>query len=567
MRCRTETVFVLCLEAIMLISWKQKGASGDFATVSNWDPAAVPGPADDAIIGVRGNYTVTSSVDETVNSLAISEKHATLLIEGASRFSDTLGGVNHGTIVVDGSSSLSIGTNTTNTTLANVGTIDLNDNSLLVIGQFGAPASVTVSVTGGGHIHLSGGEIIGGFEGVTMVTDNKISGTGEIDFSAGGQEAHGHWINQGVVDASTPNGNLTIGHTVIENSGILEATNGGLLNFSVAPVQNAAQGVVEAKGENSEVIMGTTLGSGPDTNAGLIAAVDSGTLLIRDVFGLDNTHGTIKAGHGSTIGLEDGSIVGGLVTVMKGGILEAELQGGNTITGAVVTNAGTIGAEGANLTIVGDVTNTGTLDANNATLVINGAVSGGKATLEGTGEIEFGAASAAHVTFAASSNAVLKLDNSFSGTVSGLTTGDYIDLTNINFADNPTLSFVFKTHVLTVTDSVSHVTDTITFKGAIGSFSAQSDGNGGTLITDPPATVAVSHDSFVFAANPGENGSKASNAPMHHEPIDFWHHGGDVDHLVALMGQAHTEEAHLIAAPETIDGTHAVALTAHHFWV
>ena len=55
---------------------------------------------------------------------------------------------------------------------------------------------------------------------------------------------------------------------------------------------------------------------------------------------------------------------------------------------------------------------------------------------------------------------MLKLDNppAFTGTVSGFTTGDYIDLTNINFADNPTLSY--SSHVLTVTDSVSQVTDT-----------------------------------------------------------------------------------------------------------
>jgi hypothetical protein len=214
------------------------------------------------------------------------------------------------------------------------------------------------------------------------------------------------------------------------------------------------------------------------------------------------------------------------------------------------------------------VTNKGTLDANNATLVIDGAVSGGKATLEGTGEIEFGAASAADVTFAANANAILKLDNpsAFSGTVAGFTTGDYIDLTNINFADNPTLSFSSETHVLTVTDSVSHVTVSIAFKGALGSFSAQSDGNGGTLISDPPATVTVSHDSFVFAANLGENGSTASNPPMHHEPIDFSHFGWDAD-LVALMGQAHAEEAHLTAAADAIDGHHAAALAAHHFLV
>jgi hypothetical protein len=515
----------------MIISWRLKGVSGDFATASNWDPAAVPGPADDVIIGAKGTYTVTSSVAETVDSLTISNKHATLLIEGASSFSDTLGGVNDGTIVVDSGSSILVGTTTPlNPTLSNAGTIDLND-STLTIGRFGASMG---SLLGAGHINMSGGGIEGTFA-MTLVTDNTISGAGFINPGGGAQGTGTHWNNQGVIDASTPNGILAIGHTTIENSGILEATNGGELDLFPAAVHNTAAGIIEAKGANSQVFWGFSFGADNGSNAGLIAAVDSGTVLLRDKFGLDNTDGTIEAGHDSTVGLENVTILGGSVTVRNGGTIESEPEGSSqapsTITGAVVTNAGTVGAEGANLTIIGNVTNTGTLDANNATLVIEGAVSGGKATLEGTGEIEFGAASAAHVTFAANSNAILKLDNplSFTGTVSGLTTGDYIDLTNINFADNPTLSFSSKTHVLTVTDSVSQVTDFITFKGAIGSFSAQSDGNGGTYISDPPATVTASHD----------------------EPIDFSHPGGELRKIsAALTGQAHVEGTHLIAAPD-----------------
>ena len=548
----------------MYIFWT-RGISSDFATTSNWIPAAVPGPADEAIIGANGTYTVTSSVDETVESLIIAQKHATLLITGPSTFTMTNGGVNDGKIVVDSDSSVFVGTNTTNTTLLNVGTIDL-DNSSLWIGQPSAPGSGTVSLTGGGHINLSGGEIIGGFTGVTVVSDNTISGTGIINFSNGGQEAHGTWINQGIVDASTPNGTLSIGRTFIENSSILEATNGGLLSLEIAPVDNAAQGVVEAKGENSEVIMGTTLSSGNDTNAGLIAAVHSATLLIQDVT-MDNfvntTNGTIEAGHGSEVDLEGATIVGGFVTALHGGIIEAE-QFGSTITGAVVTNAGTIGAEGANLTIIGDVTNTGALDANNATLVIDGAVSGGRATIEGTGEIEFGGTSAAHVTFAANADAILKLDDpsAFTGKVSGLTTGDYIDLTNINFADNPTLSYSSKTHVLSVIDSVSQVTDTITFKGVVGSFSAQSDESGGTFITasPPPANmVAVSHvhDTFVFAPNLGENTSTNFNA--HNETIDPGK--SEFADFAGLLAQEHQDG---IAHDATDIVHHADALTAPH---
>ena len=53
------------------------------------------------------------------------------------------------------------------------------------------------------------------------------------------------------------------------------------------------------------------------------------------------------------------------MTVLHGATIEAE-QAAGTIFAAVVTNAGTIGAEGANLTINGDVTNARALiDASN----------------------------------------------------------------------------------------------------------------------------------------------------------------------------------------------------------
>ena len=89
--------------------------------------------------------------------------------------------------------------------------------------------------------------------------------------------------------------------------------------------------------------------------------VDGGTVLFQDVFPVDNTNGTIEAGHGSTVALQDAYIDGGIVTTLKGGLLELEPFGSNSdpsaITGAAIPNAGTIGAEGANLTITGDVTN------------------------------------------------------------------------------------------------------------------------------------------------------------------------------------------------------------------
>ena len=694
----------------MNISWTL-GISGDFATALNWTPAAVPGPSDDAIIDVKGTYTVTSSVDETVDNLTLGNKHATLLISGSS-FTTTSGGVNNGTI--DGT--LDVGTTAGSATLTNLGQID---GTLVIAGD--------VSLQGNGKLTLSGNDISGNGSPATLSTDNVISGGGTI-FSGSSPPGNFTLVNEigGIIDATGVNNYLAINSILVENSGILEATNPqGLsaprgLYIMDSTINNTPLGIIEAHGANTSVLLlndtvvGGTLetvgqnavinagvdggatfdgtqsgnpvniegnviveghadlvlmgtinntasittvsvstgawiviqgdvtleggghitlaseppnppnvgaiwggvltnvdnvisgtgvigldfgfgapsgslnneaqgvidatadaygdplilaGVGPDTNAGLIEATHSGTLLIENLTidnYIDTTNGTVEAGQGSTVGLENATIVDGLVTALHGAMIEAE-QGSSTITGALVTNAGTIGAEGANLTIVGDVTNTGTLDANNATLVVDGTVSGGKATLEGTGEIEFGGPSSANTTFAANSDAILKLDapSAFTGTVSGLTTGDYIDLTNINFADNPTLSYSSKTHVLTVTDNISDVTDSITFKGAVGSFSAQSDGSGGTFITDPPPPenmVAVSHDQFVFAANLGEN--SAANFNSHNDTIDP--PKSEFADFAALLNQALQDGVHPITYDATDITHHTEALTAQH---
>ena len=409
-------------------------------------------------------------------------------------------------------------------TINNAGLISLENSS-----DAGDWINVSGDVTlqGGGHITLTNSSPVVGNQdaifgtGVLTNVDNMISGTGVIGNYAG------------------VNGTGTI-------------------------LINEAAGIIDANQSTPLILEDRSF-----TNAGLMEATQNGTLLIDNAVlenFLNTTNGTIDAGKYSTMGLENATITGGFVTTEHGSTIVAE-QGSSTIAGASLTNAGTIGAEGGNLTIIGDVTNTkGIFDANNAALVIDGAVKGGTATLEGTGEIEFGGASSAKVTFAANSNATLKLDSpsTFTGTVSGLTTGDYIDLTNINFADNPTTSYSSKTHVLTVTDSVSHVTDTIKFAGVVGSFSAQSDGGSGTFISDPPPTnmVTVSHNSFAFAANLGENGPTGSHASS--EPIDFAHPAAEFADLAALMVQAHVEGAHLAAPDAPMDGHHAAALAAHH---
>ncbi|TWC06727.1 autotransporter passenger strand-loop-strand repeat protein [Bradyrhizobium macuxiense] len=105
--------------------------------------------------------------------------------------------------------------------------------------------------------------------------------------------------------------------------------------------------------------------------------------------------------------------------------------------------------------------------------------------------LELPGASNAAVSFQGSTG-TLKLDNSasFSGTVAGMTDSDAIDFANIGFANVQTPSFSGNTSggTLTVTDGT--VTASIALLGnyMTSTFTTSSDGHGGTLVVDPPAT-------------------------------------------------------------------------------
>ena len=364
--------------------------------------------------------------------------------------------------------------------------------------------------------------------------------------------------------ASIFGGVLTNVDDTISGTGVIGQKNGNGVapGTTVGTFINEAKGIIDADDGSGPLLIA---GVGPDTNAGLMEATKGGTLLIDGVT-IDNSlkheKGSVEAGKNSIVGLENATIVGGFVKALPGSVIAAE-QGSNTITDAHVKNAGTIGAESGDLTIVGDVNNhKGNLDANNATLVIDGTVKKGTATLEGTGEIEFGGASSADVKFASSAEGTLKLDDplTFKGTVFGFTPGNYVDLTNIDFANNPTLHYSSRKEVLTVTDPVTGVVDKIKFSGVVGTFSAQSDGSGGTSITTDAVAVSHCQDAFVFAPHLGDN--LVANGNAHNDALNL-HHSEFAD-LSALMTEAHHDAPIHHDATEMPTLDHAMALTAQH---
>lgn len=352
-------------------------------------------------------------------------------------------------------------------------------------------ASIPVTLAGKGNLTLSdpvNDQIVSGGDPQVLLNTSNILGSGIIGDSSLALDNG----KKSVVDADIAGKALTVEVASLSNIGTLEATNGGVLQLDTNVADTATSAAVKA------------------------------------------------ATAGSHINLDGVTITGGAVSTVASALIEAIGSDPSTITGAKVTNAGTLGAEGNDLTVVGAVTNTGTIDANNHTLEITGAVTKGFATIEGSGEVKFDAAAAVGVSFAAGSAGTLYLVNPslFKGTVAGMEAapGASIDLGNIQFADKPTIN-QSTTNQITVTDPVTHVTDKIQISGAAGSFTVHGAADGSTLVSDPAAGAAsqptinaqlLAQSMASFSASSGGVTSSSGNLADHHQSSDFLvapHHG------------------------------------------
>lgn len=427
----------------MTNSWAH-GVSGSFDTLSDWT-AGVPAAGSTALITAAGTYTVTSSKHNSVGVLNMA-KNATLAIS-TDNFDITLGtgtGALDGTITVADAARLVLGTAATSTTFdLDTGSIDL---------QSGADATKlriagTVTLDGNGKINLSGdggAEIVADGSAATLTNAETISGQGLI----GGPLLNFVNAGKGIIDATTGGNVISIEANQFTNSGLLETTGSGDLFFGTDITQTA--------------------------------------------------RGNIKIdGTGAKAQLEFATITGGMVSVGAGAFLGALGGGGSSVLKdqtQPIANAGEIDATASSLIIEDSIKNTAGASlvvGNGREFEIIGAVTGGKMEIQDTGQMILAGPSSANVTFSGSSPGLLELSDAtkFTGTVAGMLAnpGSGIELFNIAIDDNPAINF--HNHVLTVSDPITHVTDTIKISGAVGAFSATGIGSGNTLITDPPPSM------------------------------------------------------------------------------
>jgi hypothetical protein len=274
----------------------------------------------------------------------------------------------------------------------------------------------------------------------------------------------------------------------------------------------------------------------PVTNNTGATTIGDGALL--PLSGIINNSGTIELNSsGDSTQLQ---ITGDGITLQGGGKLVMSDSETNFIVGTspaatltnvdnIISGAGQIGSGDGTLTLINEIhgtidanyaggvltlytghtiTNAGLLEANNGgTLMIKDGVSGGAATIAG-GTLIFSAQSNVNVTFdngtgtptygelvLADAPAFTGQIFGFTGTAPGLTTSDAIDLTDVNFAKLTTETYTENSAgtggTLMVSDGTN--TATLSFSGNynLASFNFASDGQGGTLITDPPPNGTV----------------------------------------------------------------------------
>ena len=351
--------------------------------------------------------------------------------------------------------------------------------------------------------------------------------------------------------------------TVVENAGTMVISDGAVLPLG-GTIDNSGTIALNSSGDYTELqIVGdgiTLQGGGHVTmsgNAVIVGATSASTLT-----NVDN----IISGAGQ-IGSGDGTLT--LVNAAHGTI-DANISGGTLAldTGHTIVNDGILEA------------------TNGGTLQIDDAVSGGSAIITG-GTIVFDGQSNVNVTFdngigTAYGELVLGHAADFSGQISGFTGtapdaahSDAIDLRDISFSSNITFAYDDNAGndtggTLSIFESGSKV-DSIAFANgdySAASFTVSSDGSGGTLITDPPASATTSgtitsspdadtrlgtdgHDSFVFdainnsRAGAGHLDTITDFAPSHDE-LNFSAITGitDIQGLVADTAQV---AAHSVA--------------------
>jgi hypothetical protein len=352
-------------------------------------------------------------------------------------------------------------------TIELTGTVDNTGTIALAATGGGADLAVigSVSLTGTGKVTLSnnaGNAIVSNGASATLTNvSNTISGGGTIG------DNYLTLINQGTINANaTVALVIDCGNNTDTNSGTLEATSTGGLDID-SSVSNSK--TIEADGTNAKVVIASTVTNG---TKGLLLA----------------------SGSGAQVDLDNATISGGtLQTSGSNALIETVNGSANALDGGTISSGSTVEVNGGTiLTLNGAIINRGTLLVNGGVLDVAGTLTGGTTEISGAGKATIEQASSESVAFVSNSTGQLVLNQAtgYTGEVSGFGTTQSIDLTDLDFAAGVTISYASSNRhnsagVLTITEGTQTVHLDLEGSYTLANFQVASDGNGGTLLTDP----------------------------------------------------------------------------------
>jgi hypothetical protein len=240
-----------------------------------------------------------------------------------------------------------------------------------------------------------------------------------------------------------------------------------------------------------------------------------------------------------------------------------------------VTNAGTLEATGSGgLILTSDIVNSGLIWANGGNITINGAVTGaGNAMISGAATLELGAESSANVSFGADAagTLILRDPSGFTGTISGLSSTDHIDLANISYgiASLYSITYSLSTDITTLVITDGTITDAINLLGNYTINTAwhfSDDGHGGTIVSDAPVSAtsdllsvqSTSTDNNLLlsspftAANDNGDGQTADGTVAALKTAVSDPDGGESTNVIVNGGGAVAHTARIVSGPGSL---------------
>ncbi|MFL6726999.1 MAG: VCBS domain-containing protein [Sphingomicrobium sp.] len=329
-------------------------------------------------------------------------------------------------------------------------------------------------------VNLIGYSGIGSFADVQAHTADDANGNAVITL-ADGQSITLDGISASLLTAANFEFNVT---PIVNNAGTITIGVGAMLPMS-GTVTNSGTITLDADGGTTVLQLiqnGITLQGG-----GHVVMSDSAGNLITATLpsiAFNNVDNVISGA---------GDLGGGSMILTNGGTIIAD--GFNALvidTGAnAVINTGSIEATGpGGLDVIGSVVNDGLILAQSGSITIGGDVTGaGHVEISGDATIEFGGLASNDIALGADATGLIVFDHSdaFSGMISGMNSDDQIDLRDLQFGANATMTYADNGSgegVLTISDGLHSVQLHLSGNYQIDDFAMGSDGQGGMLLTN-----------------------------------------------------------------------------------